>query len=158
MGKLFQIGKRVLTGEMDAEPPDRRDAVEAVLVGVWRSAARRLYGGAADDSRSLVEWRCKKGCRFANGRELSILARRLKVGRAGLMVHAAALTRLSPADALRVSALVGALLRMERGKVGRGEAPALQGYLDYIDALTRAFGRDEGPALERARRLFEETA
>lgn len=145
-------------GELkDAETPDRRDAVEEVLAGVWRTAARRLSGGAADDAWDLVGWRCQRGRRFANGRELSLLARRLKVGRTGLIGRAAALTRFSPADALRLSGLVGAMLRRQPTD-GAGDDSAPREYLDYIDALTRSFGRAEGPPLDRARRLFQEAA
>jgi predicted nucleotidyltransferase len=147
--------------EESALPPaESRDAVESVLLDVWRSAAARMSPRGIGDWHSLVEWRCKKGRWLANARELSVLARRMGASRAGLLGGIGTLARLSPVDALRVSGVVEAMLRRERGNHAEGPertGDMERGYLPFVEALTRVLGHAAGPVLTRARRLFEET-
>jgi hypothetical protein len=75
--------------------------------------------------------------------------------------HSGRLGKLSPVDALRLSGTVEALLEQGEGQAVetslRREAIE-RGYLRVLDELTRAFGYESGPAFERARRMFQETA
>jgi hypothetical protein len=143
-------------------PPDPAAIARTAqfLLDVWSRIARHISGYNTISWDVLFEWRCKRGRRISNTRELLVLALRRSIPLSGVVRRVWGLARLSPVDALRLSGAARMLESTARGAGSDGgprqESP--RGYLTVLDGLTRVFGHTTGDVYARARRLFEETA
>ena len=124
-------------------------AEQALLLSlsVWRFGATRLFPDAASDWATLTLRRCHAGAYKDNLREFLAMASGRGRARLRMALPAAGLSRYSAISALRLGALVDAVLTRDLvDDIGRR---SLDGFRAYLDRLTGVFGFEDGCLAER---------
>jgi hypothetical protein len=122
-------------------------AVVALALSEWKRIAAALYPRARGDWCNLVLRRCRTGEYANNYRQFRAMNARCGFKRRGVVagIH---LSRYSPADALRLSALVEYLQRDAAGRPGVDRLVQTLG--PFLDRLTRVCGFSQGSLAERS--------
>lgn len=129
------------------DPADEADEVSALLLDRWKIIAASELGGDPDDWAALVLRRCRTGDYMGNYRQFRAVNARCRFIRRGAIAAGVHLSRYSPVDALRLSALVDYLHRRD---AQRPDVDRLAKTLHpFLDRLTRECGFLEGPLLQR---------
>jgi hypothetical protein len=129
-----------------------RSRVQDLLLEAWRYGARKVFPHASPDWATLLLHRCRAGDYKNNLREFLAMSAGLDRARpVGTRLRMAwtgtGLARYSAVDALRLGAVVDAVLTLDRvDDIGRR---SLDGLRAYLDRLTGVFGFGEGALRDR---------
>jgi hypothetical protein len=131
------------TGDQIVEPARVLDLV----LEAWRHGARSVFPHASPDWATLLLHRCHTGDYKNNLREFLAMSARLGRTRLRMAWTGTGLARYSAVNALRLGAVVDAVLRLDR--VDDIGYRSLDGLRAYLDRLTGLFGFGEGALRDR---------
>jgi hypothetical protein len=124
-------------------------AVISLALHVWKQIA----AGLGNDWSSTLMRRCRNGEYLRNFRHFRALNARCGFKQRGAMVSGAKLSRYSPVDALRMSALIHYLNNIDSNKPEIDNV--MQSVGPYLDRLTRECGFDTGNLLARSAKMYK---
>ena len=123
-------------------------AAIALALHVWK----RTASSVENEWSSTLLRRCRNGEYLRNFRQFRALSASLGFKQRGVVVTGAKLSRYSPVDVLRMSALIHYLKNSDSNK------PEIENVMQsvgpYLDRLTRHGGFDNGKLLERSAKMY----
>ncbi|MCK5619392.1 MAG: hypothetical protein KAJ17_08325 [Candidatus Krumholzibacteria bacterium] len=129
--------------------------VVSLALAVWRRIASGLFDVEADDWSAMVLKRCHTGEYIGNFRQFRAMTARCGFKRRGALAAGVHLSRYSPIDALRLSAI---LEYLHRDEGLRPQMTALSQTLGpFLERLTAGCGFSEGSLEERAYAMYRAT-
>ena len=138
------------TRAMDLEA--EADAAVSLALDRWKKIAPSCVGGDPDDWADLVLRRCRTGDYLGNFRQFRAMNARCGFKRRGAVAAGIHMSRYSPIDALRVSAMVDFLSK--RSPTQPDVRRLTSSFGPYLDRLTRECGFQEGSLDRRAKDMY----
>lgn len=137
----------------DSVPNDETaEAVVSLALTEWLRIATKLFPTEGDDWCKLVLRRCRIGDYAGNFRQFRAMNVRCGFKKRGGLIAGIHLSRYSPVDALRMSALVEYLKR--DATVGSGGKRLVQTLEPFLDRLTRECGFVQGSLAGRSSEML----
>jgi hypothetical protein len=133
-------------------PEDTANAVVSAALAEWKRIAAACLPGRGDDWSDMVLRRCHTGEYLNNFRQFRALNARCRFKRRGALAVGVHLSRYSPVDALRLSAMMEYLYR--DAAIEPETSALVQTLGPFLDRLTRECGFSRGSLAERSYEMY----